>query len=77
MASQATQAHHQTTAVSGDLGRHLDQRVGSQTQDERQVVLEKLGDASALLKYEVCTWWDGCYYCRDEEGNWTQVKCYL
>lgn len=64
-------------ALNTDLCRHLDQRVDSQTQDEREAVLEKLGDASLLLSYDVCTWWDGCYYCRDEQGNWSQVKCYL
>ncbi|NJL99368.1 MAG: hypothetical protein HC924_11425 [Synechococcaceae cyanobacterium SM2_3_2] len=67
----------QLSIISPALGRHLDQRVGSQSQDERETVLEKLGDASTLLKYDVCTWWDGCYYCRDEDGNWTEVKCYL
>ena len=75
MAKNATPS--QLSTISPELRRHLDQRVGSQSQDERETVLEKLGDASTLLKYDVCTWWDGCYYCRDEDGNWTQVKCYL
>lgn len=35
---------------------------------------ELLGDASALLSYEVCTWWDGSYYCRNEQGRWEPIK---
>jgi hypothetical protein len=24
-----------------------------------------------------CTWYDGCYYCQDENKKWYQVKCYI
>jgi hypothetical protein len=26
--------------------------------------------------YVTCTWWEGCYYCQDEEKNWHRVKCF-
>lgn len=24
-----------------------------------------------------CTWWDGCYYCQDEKGDWKLISCYV
>lgn len=26
--------------------------------------------------YVSCTWWEGCYYCQDEQNNWHRVKCF-
>jgi hypothetical protein len=26
--------------------------------------------------YIQCTWWEGCYYCQDENKNWHRVKCF-
>ena len=26
--------------------------------------------------YVHCTWWEGCYYCQDEDKNWHRVKCF-
>ncbi len=59
-----------------DLEHKLNWLAERLPQNDKDRVAEHLGDASELLSYDVCTWWDGCYYCRDEDGNWTQVKCY-
>jgi hypothetical protein len=29
------------------------------------------------LTYTHCTWWEGCYYCRDEAGQWNRIKCFI
>jgi len=27
--------------------------------------------------YIACTWWEGCYYCQDDQKQWHRVKCFL
>lgn len=62
--------------LSEELQQNLDQIAERLPRNQWDEVAEKLGDASLLLSYEVCTWWNGCYYCRDEQGNWHKVKCF-
>lgn len=26
--------------------------------------------------FTCCAWFDGCYYCKDDQNNWHQVKCF-
>jgi hypothetical protein len=27
--------------------------------------------------YRQCIWWEGCYYCQDDQQNWHRVQCFL
>jgi hypothetical protein len=27
--------------------------------------------------YNACIWWEGCYYCQDEQKSWHRVKCFI
>ncbi len=63
-------------AVSSELETKLNWIADHTPRNEKFSVVEQLGDASSLLNYDLCTWWDGCYYCRDTEGHWQQVKCF-
>ena len=29
------------------------------------------------MSYTRCTWWEGCYYCQDEQKRWHRVKCFI
>lgn len=29
------------------------------------------------LTYTRCMWWEGCYYCQDENQQWYRVKCFI
>ncbi len=29
------------------------------------------------MTYSSCIWWEGCYYCQDDAGQWHRVKCFI
>jgi hypothetical protein len=42
----------------------------------------RIDDVATLLNsenfasyYNACIWWDGCYYCQDEDDSWYCIKC--
>ncbi len=57
-------------------------QIASKAADRKDEVVEVLSDEqpakSRLVEseYVVCTWWEGCYYCQDEDKNWHRVKCF-
>ncbi len=65
-----------TSLISTELEQRLNWLADHTARNEKDTVIEQLGDASHLLSYDVCTWWDGCYYCRDQQGEWQQIKCF-
>jgi hypothetical protein len=28
-------------------------------------------------QYAQCVWWEGCYYCQDDNQQWHRVKCFM
>lgn len=61
--------------VSKDLQKILDGIHRQQVIDRRDEVSELLQDDALPEALGSCTWWDGCYYCRDKAGNWHHVCC--
>ncbi|NJN88562.1 MAG: hypothetical protein HC881_22600 [Leptolyngbyaceae cyanobacterium SL_7_1] len=40
--------------------------------NEEQPTKSRLVDSA----YSQCTWWEGCYYCQDQDLKWYRVKCF-
>jgi hypothetical protein len=57
----------------------LVRRVG----DRKEEIVDMLSNDEPAKSQEVssaftaCTWFDGCYYCQDQNKQWYQVKCYI
>lgn len=64
------------TEISPQLRAQLEQVARDMPRDCRDEVAEKIGYASDLFSYDLCIWWNGCYYCRDQQGVWAQIKCF-
>jgi hypothetical protein len=69
------------TPVSPALQEQLN-RVAVQLADRKEEVVELLSDEQPSksrlveMSYVQCAWWEGCYYCQDENQQWHQVKCF-
>lgn len=69
-------------AVSDSLQKTLDALVVDMG-DRKDEVVELLSSEQPTksrlvdLSYTQCTWWEGCYYCRDEANQWHCIKCFL
>jgi len=64
------------TEISSELQAQLDQVAQKLSHDCKDELAEQIGYANPLFGYERCIWWQGCYYCRDQQGNWAQIKCF-
>jgi hypothetical protein len=70
------------TAISEVLQTKLDE-VSQQLDDRKDEIVELLSDEQPSksrmvdVSYTQCTWWEGCYYCRDESKQWHRVKCFV
>lgn len=57
--------------------------VASKLADRKGEVVDLLGNEQPSKSrivdqtYVRCTWWEGCYYCQDEEQQWHRIKCFL
>jgi hypothetical protein len=56
-----------STKMADRKGEIVDLLSGEQPTKSRQVDLE----------YLCCTWWEGCYYCQDDNKQWHRVKCFI
>lgn len=69
-------------SISEALEKTLNELV-AQLGDRKGEIVELLNDEQPSksrlvdLSYTQCTWWEGCYYCRDEAQQWHRVKCFL
>jgi hypothetical protein len=61
--------------VSDTLQKTLNQEVGKPSADRKDEVATLLNSRRFVSSYNACVWWDGCYYCKDESGNWYCVRC--
>lgn len=68
--------------ISGELQKTLDE-VAAKLPDRKGEVVDMLGGEQPAksrqvdLAYVRCMWWEGCYYCQDEQQRWHRVKCFL
>lgn len=63
------------STLNDELQLHLDRLARQSTLNRKEEVAEQLGDASRVMGYDFCLWWDGCYYCRGAKGSWEQITC--
>lgn len=68
-------------ALPESLQETLNQ-IAAKASDRKEEVVEVLsGEQPAKSRfvdseYVACTWWEGCYYCQDDDHNWHRVKCF-
>lgn len=73
---------NQTSLASESLQTMLNE-VASQLADRKDEVVNLLSDEQPSksrlvdLAYVQCTWWEGCYYCQDDQRQWHRVKCFI
>jgi hypothetical protein len=61
--------------VSDQLQKTLNQEARKLASDRKDEVATLLNSASFVSSYNACIWWDGCYYCKDENNSWYCIKC--
>ncbi|NEP08684.1 MAG: hypothetical protein F6K14_00155 [Symploca sp. SIO2C1] len=61
--------------VSEELHKILDQEAHKPTADKKDEVATLLNSERFVSTYDTCIWWDGCYYCQDENDNWYCIRC--
>jgi hypothetical protein len=68
--------------VSRDLQSTLDQ-IASGAKDRKDEIVDLLSSEQPKKSRQIdavfdrCIWWEGCYYCQDEQGQWQRVKCFM
>ncbi|NES21214.1 MAG: hypothetical protein F6K41_20360 [Symploca sp. SIO3E6] len=66
---------YQLAPVSEELHKILNQEANKPTADRKDEVATLLNSESFVATYDACIWWDGCYYCQDENDHWYCIKC--
>ncbi|MBD2460603.1 hypothetical protein H6G89_06055 [Oscillatoria sp. FACHB-1407] len=67
--------------ISQELQKTLNQ-IAAQAADRKDELMDLLGNEqpgkSHLVEtdYGQCIWWEGCYYCQDDNKQWHRVKCF-
>ena len=61
--------------VSEELHKILDQEAHKSTADRKDEVAKLLNSERFVSAYDTCIWWDGCYYCQDDNDNWYCIRC--
>jgi hypothetical protein len=75
-------ANQDINSVPAPLQKMLDQ-LAPQLADRKDEVVGLLSNEQPAksrqvdLSYSQCTWWEGCYYCQDEQGQWHRIKCFI
>lgn len=73
---------NQSHVVPEKLQTTLDE-ISDQLADRKDEIVDLLSDEQPSksrlvdLSYDQCTWWEGCYYCKDSNNRWHQVKCFI
>lgn len=71
------------TTLPASLQKRLNEIVANQSIDRKEEIVALLSNEqpskSRLVEmtYLQCTWWEGCYYCQDEQRQWHRVKCFI
>lgn len=70
------------TLVPQSLQKTLDDLV-IQLGDRKNEIVDLLSNEQPSksrlvdLSYKQCIWWEGCYYCQDEDQQWHRIKCFI
>jgi len=64
-------------SVSEDLQRTLEQLAAQTPENCKEELCSFVGNWRTLADYDFCLWWQGCYYCRSEAGDWKKVTCHI
>lgn len=58
-------------------------QIAAQSADRKDEIVDLLNDEQPRKSrivdqtYIQCTWWEGCYYCQDENQQWHRIKCFI
>lgn len=66
---------YQLEPVSEELKLRLNQEVNKPESDRRDEVADLMNSERFVDAYDACVWWDGCYYCQDDAGDWYCIRC--
>lgn len=61
--------------VSEELQRTLEQEASRVSANRKDEVATLLNSERCLSSYKACIWWDGCYYCKDDNNDWYCIRC--
>jgi hypothetical protein len=61
--------------VPENLQATLNQEALHPSVDRKDEVAILLNSERFVADYQACVWWDGCYYCQDDEKNWYRIIC--
>ena len=62
------------TPVSKEMNAVLN-RIAGDIPKPTEVMRSYLTDRQRGLGYSRCTWWDGCFYCKNDKGEWELISC--
>ncbi|HIK56298.1 MAG TPA: hypothetical protein IGS37_14195 [Synechococcales cyanobacterium M55_K2018_004] len=68
--------------ISPSLRQTLD-RVANRIADRKHEIVDLLREEHPEMSEHVattfqhCIWWEGCYYCKGEDGEWQRVRCFM
>jgi hypothetical protein len=63
--------------VSTEMSEVLNRMSGQIPKNRVKEVRALLVDRRLSDNNVRCTWWDGCYYCQDEKGDWKLISCFV
>lgn len=72
----------ESNPISPSLQKKLNE-IASSLGDRKDEVVDLLSSEQPAksrqveMVYTHCTWWEGCYYCQDDSGQWHRVKCFI
>ncbi|MGG6294717.1 hypothetical protein ACQ4M4_09850 [Leptolyngbya sp. AN02str] len=75
-------SYEATNHVSPELQETLD-KIAGLTGDRKDEFIDLLNSEHPSISrrvedaYSRCIWWEGCYYCQDENRKWQRVKCFM
>jgi hypothetical protein len=61
--------------VSDKLQTTLNKEARNPSADRKDEVATLLNSERFVASYNACIWWDGCYYCKDEDNYWYCIRC--
>lgn len=56
--------------------------IAAKATDRKDEIVDMLSDEQPTksrlveMNYKTCMWWEGCYYCQDDNNQWHRVKCF-
>ncbi len=65
----------QLERVPDELQKTLDREATNPSSDRKDEIANLLHSERFIADYDACIWWNGCYYCKDENSNWYCIKC--